>query len=99
MNLKAALLPTEETRGRIQYLLNQLATMESDAQRWVNLDQFMQDGEDDEFGGPAPGEPDCGMKSKAHLAVAQVTDLLSLREGVCEEFAADLRDHIAWYSI
>jgi hypothetical protein len=100
MNLKAALLPTEETRGRMTLLLNQLANMEADAQRWVNLDQFMQDGEEDEdFGGAAPGEQDSGRKSKTHLAVAQVADLLALREGVCEEFAADLRDHIAWYSI
>lgn len=98
LNLSAALVSTEDLRGRIEYLLNQLTHMEADAQRYMTLDQFMQDGEDEEFGDPDSGQREV-LGPRAHLAMAQVADLVALREGVCEEFSADLRDHLAWYSI
>lgn len=100
VNLSAALVSPEELRGRIEYLLNQLTHMEQDAQRWMTLDQFMQDGGGEDFGDPDSGERELGaLGPRAHLAMAQVADLVALREGVCEEFSADLRDHIAWYNI
>jgi hypothetical protein len=98
VNLSAALVSPENLRGRIEILLNQLNQMEADAQRWMTLDQFMQDGEYEDFGDPDSGEREV-LGPKAHLAMAQVADLVALREGVCDEFSADLRDHIAWYSI